>query len=284
VPFGSSFTLMNQVVTIPGSEHKIHVWRAPGSSELIVWGTIGVDAPIYRADLAIADPAAFAARAFIEILEEEGISVQGRPRAKYCPSNLADTASDDCGELPGKVIVTRPSAPLWQALQVTEKVSQNLHAEMVLRETALHALHAQTLPSAVDARSNFFHGWYDDKEPLGSKLDDGSGLARQDLTSPSATVALLRHMWASPNRQVWLQLLPTGGVDGSLIRRFRDLPSGAHVYAKTGSLSHVSSLSGYMQTVSGRWLCFSVMVNGSPASTSRVRDFLDSFCRIFLLE
>jgi D-alanyl-D-alanine carboxypeptidase/D-alanyl-D-alanine-endopeptidase (penicillin-binding protein 4) len=116
----------------------------------------------------------------------------------------------------------------------------------------------------------------------GFSFGDGSGLARQDLTTPDSTVALLQAMWQSPVRDAWLASLPVGGVDGSLQHRFHNMVGADHVHAKTGSFSHVSSLSGYIETQHHGWLAFSVMVNAAVGSDADVRKFLDSFCGIFL--
>ena len=95
-------------------------------------------------------------------------------------------------------------------------------------------------------------------EPAGYNLFDGSGLSRLDLVTPSTVIKLLRHMYDSPMREQWLSILPVGGQDGTLSARFGSTPAAGRVYAKTGSLSHVSALSGYLQRADGTWLAFSI--------------------------
>jgi D-alanyl-D-alanine carboxypeptidase/D-alanyl-D-alanine-endopeptidase (penicillin-binding protein 4) len=73
---------------------------------------------------------------------------------------------------------------------------------------------------------------------------DGSGLSRLDLVAPAAVVELLAHLYHSPARDSWVSLLPVAGQDGTLHARFADTPAAGHIFAKTGSLSHVAALSG----------------------------------------
>ena len=89
-------------------------------------------------------------------------------------------------------------------------------------------------------------------------------------------------MYSSPLREQWISLLPVGGQDGSLSSRFGETPASGRVYAKTGSLSHVSALSGYMQRPNGGWLVFSILVNNYNARTADVRGVMDRICNLIL--
>ncbi len=88
-------------------------------------------------------------------------------------------------------------------------------------------------------------------EPAGYNLLDGSGLSRLDLVTPATVIKLLRFMYDSPARENWLSIFPVAGQDGTLSTRFGGTPAAGRVLAKTGSLSHVSALSGYIQRA--RW-------------------------------
>ena len=133
-----------------------------------------------------------------------------------------------------------------RVVQVVNKVSQNLHAEMLLREVGYATRNVGTLAAGLDERQKFLQqaGISND----GYDFADGSGLARQGVTTPASTVTLLRYMWMRPEKKLWLESLPVGGIDGSLRRRFKGLAGGDRVHAKTGSLSHVAALSGYLLT------------------------------------
>jgi D-alanyl-D-alanine carboxypeptidase/D-alanyl-D-alanine-endopeptidase (penicillin-binding protein 4) len=107
---------------------------------------------------------------------------------------------------------------------------------------------------------------------------DGSGMSRLNLTSPIATIELLKHMWASPLRKVWVESLPVGGKDGTLESRFDGRPRGNAVQAKTGSLSHVNALSGYIESRTFGPVAFSIMVNASNGPSSVIRQAIDTIC------
>jgi D-alanyl-D-alanine carboxypeptidase/D-alanyl-D-alanine-endopeptidase (penicillin-binding protein 4) len=91
-------------------------------------------------------------------------------------------------------------------------------------------------------------------------------------------------MWQRPERDVWLESLPIGGVDGTLQHRFSNIEGAERVHAKTGSIGHVNALSGYIETRQHGWIAFSVMVNATTAPDSDVRAFIDHLCAIFLDE
>ena len=115
-------------------------------------------------------------------------------------------------------------------------------------------------------------------------LRDGSGLARLNLVTPASVVKLLRHMYASPLREQWMSLLPVGGQDGTLGARFINTSAAGRVHAKTGSLSHVSALSGYIQRVNGSWAAFSILVNNYNTRTAEVRGAIDRICTLIVDE
>src|SRR5260370_30078077 len=89
------------------------------------------------------------------------------------------------------------------------------------------------------------------------QLDDGSGLSRTSLVTPDAVVKLLRFMYRSPYRENWLSLLPVGGEDGTPRLRMRDTAAAGRIHAKTGSLTHVTALSGYAERKHVTMLAFS---------------------------
>ena len=265
------FILQNTVLTDDTNAAHVELSRIPGTNELVVSGSIGRHVDAWRQGLGVEDPALFAAEAFTQVLRERGIEVSGEPRADY------DALP------PGTLICERTSGPLNELLRVVNKESQNLHAEMLLREVAFVRTGLGTQDNGVRERNALLADLGPPGGGIGSTtLEDGSGLARQNLTTPDATVALLRYMWTRPDRDVWLGTLPIGNLDGSLRQRFRSVAGAHRVLGKTGSLSHVNALSGYLGTDHHRSLAFSIMVNGTPGRDSEVRDFIDRLCALFL--
>ncbi|MGC2656787.1 MAG: D-alanyl-D-alanine carboxypeptidase/D-alanyl-D-alanine-endopeptidase [Bryobacteraceae bacterium] len=280
----SHFVYLNQVLTTGDStSSEVHVTRKPGSNEVILWGWMGRRASPWKEDLGVEDSALFAAEGLARALEERGVTVHGSTRSLYRNLNdVADPTHEMASKPQGTLLAARESAPLWEDVQVTDKTSQNLHAEMLLREVGFVTRGIGTLRAGLDEREVFLKEAGITPDETGFAAVDGSGLARQDLVTPAATVTLLRYMWERPEHDQWLRALPIGGVDGSLEHRFKKIEGAERVHAKTGSISHVATLSGYIETKDHRWLAFSAMVNAANGHSSDVRNFLDSFCELFL--
>jgi D-alanyl-D-alanine carboxypeptidase/D-alanyl-D-alanine-endopeptidase (penicillin-binding protein 4) len=118
-------------------------------------------------------------------------------------------------------------------------------------------------------------------EPNAFSFADGSGLTRLNLATPAAVVNLLRYMYASPSRDDWISLLPVGGQDGTLSERLGGAAAG-RIYAKTGTLSHVSALSGYAKRAGGGLLAFSILVNNYAAEATAIRSVMDRICTLMV--
>jgi len=275
------FIVQNQIVTVAGGETHVSMARRPGSNELVLSGTLGQSAPPVDEDLGVPDPALFAARALKTALEDRGIAVDGDAIAEHSELTEAPSVLASNQVAPPAELASLKSAPLSQVIQIVNKVSQNLHAEMLLREVGLQTRQTGTLDAGLNERDAFLE---QAGIPHGSfSMVDGSGLARQNLASPSSTVMLLQYMWKTPQRDVWLASLPTGGIDGSLHQRFRSVAGAERIHAKTGSMSHVSALSGYLQRKNGSWVIFSMMANSEADEDARqVRKYLDRVCELFL--
>src|SRR6185312_5952777 len=114
--------------------------------------------------------------------------------------------------------------------------------------------------------------------PRDTVLYDGSGLSRQDLVTPAGLVRLLRYMNrqpASAQAITWRGLLPLAGRDGTLAHRFLKLPAADRIEAKTGSLNHVNSLSGYLTSRHGERFAFALLSNNVERPAAQVRAQLD---------
>jgi D-alanyl-D-alanine carboxypeptidase/D-alanyl-D-alanine-endopeptidase (penicillin-binding protein 4) len=248
----------NQVRT--ALETAIQAYRAPGAAQISLTGTIA--SPVTET-LAVDDPARFAACALADALTRRGVAIGGRPVARH-------RAADDDTPRPAEPIIlaSRTSPSLEELLRVTDKVSQNLYAEMALREAGHGSRHA-----GLEEMKAFLAGAGAD--PKDYSFEDGSGLSRLTLVTPHAITQLLAWMYRSPNRDVWVSLLPVGAEDGSLRHRFGGLAAAHAIHAKTGSLSHVSALSGYAIVKGRHPLAFSIVVNNYNTPASEVVQVID---------
>ena len=113
-------------------------------------------------------------------------------------------------------------------------------------------------------------------------FSDGSGLSRYNIVTPHTIATLLQFMAASPLKDEWIGLLPIGGVDGSLRLRFHSIRLHGEIHAKTGSLTHVSALSGYGVREDGTILVFSIMVNNYGVPTATIREVIDKIAAAML--
>jgi len=107
-------------------------------------------------------------------------------------------------------------------------------------------------------------------------LEDGSGLSSGNLVSPTAFAQLLRYMWSHPRHGAFLRALPRSGERGSLRTRFVGTPLEGRVVAKTGSIQHVNSLSGYIERPRGGPLVFSVIANNHTVPGGQMLRQIDS--------
>jgi serine-type D-Ala-D-Ala carboxypeptidase/endopeptidase (penicillin-binding protein 4) len=285
------YTLDN-TMTIAAAGEKAHpgVQRMPGSLMVRVWGT--APAKGFQADLAVEDPAEFTAVAFKQALMSRGITVNGSATAahrlasgtgdfdeersqplKLAPANLLTVVGPITGN---RVLATHISVPMVQEIMVINKVSQNLHAELLLRllgkqfgndgslEQGTRVVRQFLVDAGVSDGDFFFY--------------DGSGMSPDDRIAPRAFTRLLsyasRQGWGSG----WRATFPIAGVDGTLEGKFRKSPLKGKLWAKTGTLNETIALSGYLTANSGKMLAFSVMINGHRPGNTAEAQAVEKIC------
>ncbi len=270
------YRIQNRLRTIAaGGERSIHFKRIPGSRDAQLWGTIPLRNAGTSMMISVEDPAEFAARALKMALESRGIPVNGEGAARHLYPGDAPLDAPT-----GVELALRTSAPLLEDLRVTDKISQNLHAELALRAVGKARRNEGSFEAGHEEMKAFLteigidtNAWF---------LTDGSGLSRQALITPSTVIKLLRYMYDSPARADWISLLPIAAQDGSLATRFGNTPAAGRVHAKTGSLAHVSALSGYIERTNGTWVAFSILVNNFNSRVAEVRSVMDGVCNLLL--
>lgn len=286
-PFADYYRVDNRILTTPPGTgpRKIYINREPGSSQLTLWGTIPQDDSGAGEALAIEDPAAFAAQLFRGLLEKRGITIYGKTRTKHTElanlqtfsvTALASGGGDrGVGMVPNQALVlaSYQSPPLLQDLQVTNKVSQNLHAELMLRLLGREKGTAGTIEGGLEVVRGFLA--QAGIPPEEYVFYDGSGMSRQNLVSPHAIAKLLAYAAAQPWGRSYQGTLPVAGVDGSLAERFKGTPAQARVTAKTGALGHINALSGYAQTQKGDRVVFSILANNHKLPSKRAQEIID---------
>jgi D-alanyl-D-alanine carboxypeptidase/D-alanyl-D-alanine-endopeptidase (penicillin-binding protein 4) len=243
-----------------------------------VWGTLPLSASAEVLSVAVDEPCEYAARALRIALEQRGIVVEGGVEVRHRFSN--EESSEASASKAWFELARHDSAPLIDDLGITEKVSQNLHAELVLRAVGRARGGAGTRQEGLAEMRAFLSRI--GIEPEAYSFNDGSGLDRAALVTPAAVVKLLRYMYDSRERDRWIALLPVGGQDGTLSERFGDGVGAGRIHAKTGTLAHVAALSGYGERAGGGRVAFSILVNNYNGTAAEMRRVVDRICTLIL--
>jgi D-alanyl-D-alanine carboxypeptidase/D-alanyl-D-alanine-endopeptidase (penicillin-binding protein 4) len=250
--------------------------REPGRRGVRLWGEISIRSPGRTFSVAVDDPGLFAAFALRGELEKRGVTVTGEVLSRHAwpwEYNGLKRASFPRKPPEGQAVASIQSARLQEGLRVINKDSQNLHAEMLLREVGFVTRNVGSYEAGLEELESFLEEAGLPRRQF--EFADASGLSRKDLVSPSGTVQLLAHMWNSPHRGDYLETLPMAGEDGTLDWRFARTSARGRIRAKTGTLGHVTALSGYASTEGGRNLAFSIYVNNFSVASSYIRSLVD---------
>jgi D-alanyl-D-alanine carboxypeptidase/D-alanyl-D-alanine-endopeptidase (penicillin-binding protein 4) len=290
LPATAYYTLDNSLTTSPpGDPGKPGIERSPGGLTVRVFGRTPLGQQGLHTALAIEDPAEYAARSLREMLLARGIQVGGTARAQHRltsdttdflsgqaqpialhPISVENVQANDVGQT---LLASHVSPPLGDDLVVTNKVSQNLHAEITLR----------TLGKLESSDGSLLEGTRVVRQflvtagvlPGDFVLFDGCGLSVQDLVTPRALTTLLAYAARQSWGEAFRTSLPVGGVDGSLSTRFKQPLLDGKVFAKTGTLGEARALSGYLVAASGQMVAFSIMCTDHNPSLPADRMAMD---------
>ena len=273
-PLTPDFSLDHEVTTSAAEvKSDVTLTREPGGDVVLVRGSLPAGSAARKLVLAIEEPAQHAAALLARLLEERGVRIDGIRRAGHSP---------DSDSNPRTVLAEHVSVPLAEALKLINKISQNLHTEMLLR-TVVRQTGMWTTPEELFKVPQDFYAQVG-IGPEDIVQTDGSGLSRHDLITPRAAVKLLQFAEAQSWFPPYFDSLPVAGVDGSLQDRMKGTIAEGRVHAKTGSLRHVRTLSGFADTPSGRRLIFSFLSNNENGKSHETTDTLNALCIAMLEE
>ncbi|MEG4044783.1 D-alanyl-D-alanine carboxypeptidase/D-alanyl-D-alanine endopeptidase [Microcoleus sp. Pol17_C1] len=262
----NQWQLQNNTLTVAENESEfIEVGREFDRPIIRLGGQLKVGGEPESAYVAVVNPANNFLQYFQQALAAEGIPVK--------QALVASAARNLNQEL-----ATVESPPLAELVRETNRESNNLYAEVLLRllgkvtgkmpvpqedtgESGLKELKAVLTQLGVNPNSYI--------------LADGSGLSRHNLITPEALVETLRFMANSPAASIYRQSLSIAGESGTLKNRFNNTPNRVILQAKTGTMSGVSALSGYIEVPNYEPLVFSIIVNQSDLSTAKMRSATD---------
>lgn len=250
-PPSSYLRVENTAVT--RSKHGLFVTRRSGSNTIVVDGNVGKNSGQTEVFVTVLDPVRYFATVMTETLAKKGVKVSGAPRF------VVEDGRTDWKP------VTEYRTPLSVVMFVVNKKSQNHYAEQLLKTIGAEVKGVgswQGGASAVDE-------WLRAKvrvRPGQFSMVDGSGMSRYNRASSEAFVALLRYAWTRPHLRDFLSSMPYSGEEDSRLRnRLDKAPYARQVYAKTGYISGVVGLSGFVRGKSGKVYAFSFLFNGYRA-------------------
>jgi D-alanyl-D-alanine carboxypeptidase/D-alanyl-D-alanine-endopeptidase (penicillin-binding protein 4) len=257
-----------------GDDNAIWLSRDEGSNKIMLRGKArGSNAvPV---SITIADPPMYTGTVLAETLAANGIRVTGVVRRdRNAHAEHAASAPGDKWLLLG-LHKTSISAALARA----NKDSVDLYAECFCKRLGF----ATTGTSGSWANGTAAVGAFLLKtgaKPAEFTLDDGCGLSKFNRISPAALVDVLRYDFYSPNHATFVASLAVAGIDGTLDDRFGGTDLRGRVFAKSGTVDGVSTLSGYLHARDDGWYAFSIMMNDTPpGSASGCRVLQDRIVR-----
>ncbi|HET8925183.1 MAG TPA: D-alanyl-D-alanine carboxypeptidase/D-alanyl-D-alanine-endopeptidase [Candidatus Acidoferrum sp.] len=273
-PATPDFLVENNVVT-SATEVKsdLTLKREPGANRVVVSGTLPAKSAPRKLILAIEEPAQHAAALLKSLLEERGVRVVGVARARH-------DSSDRTGD--PAVLAEHVSVPLGDAVKLINKISQNLHTEMLLRTVARQNGVWAKPEDLMKAPADFYAAA--GIAPDDVIQTDASGLSRHDLVTPRAIVTLLSFARKQPWFETYYASLPVAATDGTLEDRMKNTIAAGRIHAKTGSVTHVSTLSGFAETPGGRRLIFSFLSNNRGGKNHEAPDAMTGLCVAMLEE
>jgi len=279
-PLTTDFRVNNLATTsAAGVKPELTLKREPGANLVTVLGTLPAKSKPRKLVLAVQEPALHGAAMLKRTLEERGIKVEGVARTQSGAVEGKDSQATI-------VLATHNSVPLADEVKLLNKISQNLHTESLLRTGAKEACphtKSDSEPRDCSALTS------EDYAAIAAKFyadagiaqgdvvqSDGSGLSRHDLATPRAFVMLLEYATKQKWFPAFYDSLPVAGLDGTLEDRLKNSSATMRIHAKSGSLEHVRTRSGYAELPNGRRLIFSFMSNNMGSKGHEATDALDA--------
>jgi D-alanyl-D-alanine carboxypeptidase/D-alanyl-D-alanine-endopeptidase (penicillin-binding protein 4) len=275
-PGADGLAIQNRAVTVARGRVRLAVSRASYDGPIVVRGSIGQNRTGEWRSVPVEDPAHYAAAVLTESLRQAGIAVHGVARSigpgEASPITGRHTFAPSFQDAkPVQVLVTQRSPRLQKILEIINRRSDNLYAEMVLRAVGRIVMHDGTAHGGARAVEAMLAGSDSAQHTL--EMVDGSGLSGLNRTSAATIIGLLQMMAASPNWDNFRATLPEAGNRHGLRRMYRTKAQG-NLRAKTGTLRDVSALSGYVRAEDGELLAFSIISNHVPSTwrAKRIED------------
>ena len=264
VPDTGVVELVNTAKTgAAGSANTLNIERDHGTNVVRVTGSVPANNTGGREWVTVWEPTTYAADVFRRALADEGIRVDGQLRTAAAPVATARRLARD------------ESMTVGELLNPFLKLSNNMHAETLVKTMGAEAGSGGTWSAGLALVSDYAKSAGVDVSTI--RLSDGSGLSRKVNVTPDSITDVLIAAQHEPWFQQWYDALPIAGnparfVGGTLSSRMRNTPAANNLRGKTGSLTGVTALSGYVTNKDGRKLVFSMVTNNYLVSPRSVED------------
>ena len=270
IPPTDHVTLVNSSITVKRQTQIDSLQLPPllitrnwqqNENTILVSGSIAQDESPQEETLNILDPEIYCGKLFRDALRTAGITLQGQVLRGAAPAKIK--------------ILAEHRGPMMPILINLNKVSDNLTAELLLKTLGAEKFgRPGTAANGIRVMRQFFSSVGVDTNAVYSA--DGSGVSHYNLVTPANLVSLLTAMWKNfAIRNEFVATLPIAGVDGTLRGRMKGTTAANVLHAKTGTLSAVSTLSGYTTTAEGEELAFSLMMQHFLTTGRAIRSIQD---------
>ena len=266
-PSLNSWQIDNQSLTVPASQDSnVNAIAIFGRSTIRLTGKLSLSSAPAQIDLPLVNPAESFINAFQQTLARSNILLK----------STRLVSSQNVNNLPEIAAISSPT--IRELINETNQRSNNVYAEVLLR--SIGRTHSENYTSDRDTinlgidlvKQRLTEMGVD---PQAHSIYDGSGLSRHNLAAPSTFVQVLSAMATTPMGQIYRDSLPIAGVSGSLKNRMKGTLAQGIVKAKTGSMSGVASLSGYINPPQYAPLVFSIILNQHDRPTSQMVKVID---------
>jgi D-alanyl-D-alanine carboxypeptidase/D-alanyl-D-alanine-endopeptidase (penicillin-binding protein 4) len=271
VPDYSGLTINNRLITGgAGGFPSIARRRLPGSSRLEIRGTVPLRTRSFSETASVENPTLYFVSALRRALVAGGVEVRG-------PAVDIDDLDNPPTHNAAMPLITYQSPPLSMLATTMMKLSQNLYAETLLKTIGVDSLDQPTgtAQAGLAAIRSMVESWNID--PAGLIQADGSGLSRYNYITPETMIAILAHVERDERLKSQFEAtLPIAGRDGTLEYRMRGTPADGNARVKTGSLTNVRAVAGYVRSADGETLAFVVFANNYENSSGVIQAAFDA--------